>query len=339
MNNVNPFFSIIIPVYNSEKYLEDCIKSVISQTYSNWEAILVDDGSNDGSRKIIDLFAKEYENIRAYHKSNSGQSDSRKFGAAHSRGKYLIFLDSDDKILDNALETIMHYLINYDFPQCLIYGLRRGDFYNEKWEIWSSENECMMREKKEMLNIILSSPQYNSLCRKAIKKEVFCTQAMSESSMRYGEDLFQTLKIIEKLDNLLIIPQVLYSYRQNPNSITHCIDYQRELLDLIKVKEYSLQMVKKYSAFNEKDYRLQSKNYLVDFIDVARGISFVYDSLKRNELLDLMLQSNVYRCFIRSFPYRYSDVGPKIIFYRLLNARRFETIALLERIYQRVHCS
>ena len=102
-----PLVSVIIPVYNVEEYLCECVDSVINQTYKNLEIILVDDGSTDSSGKICDDYAEKDERIRVIHKNNSGPSKTRNVGLEHAKGKYIYFLDSDDYIELNALEMLV----------------------------------------------------------------------------------------------------------------------------------------------------------------------------------------------------------------------------------------
>ena len=107
---MNPLISIIIPVYNSEKYLDFCIKSVVNQTYTNLEIILVDDGSSDGSPIICDSWHDRDNRIVVIHKSNGGVSSARNRGLLQSNGELILFLDSDDYVEENMLAIMMQYL-------------------------------------------------------------------------------------------------------------------------------------------------------------------------------------------------------------------------------------
>jgi len=98
--------SIIVPVYNTEKYLAQCIDSVISQTYKNWELIMIDDGSTDSSGIILDKYAGDDDRIKIIHKVNEGQFISRRKGILAASGDYILFLDSDDYWKDNCLEVL-----------------------------------------------------------------------------------------------------------------------------------------------------------------------------------------------------------------------------------------
>ena len=108
-------FSVLVPVYNAEKYLEACIQSVLQQTYQNYELILVNDGSKDGSGAICDRYAQEYENIRVYHKENGGQLHARQCAIRNAHGDYYIFLDADDTLRRNALQTLAEKILLYNY--------------------------------------------------------------------------------------------------------------------------------------------------------------------------------------------------------------------------------
>lgn len=99
--------SVIIPVYNSEKYLSKCVESVLAQTYLNYEIVLINDGSVDNSAQMCDTYAEQYKNIRAFHKSNAGASSARNIGIKEATGKYIFFLDSDDWLEPTAFEKMI----------------------------------------------------------------------------------------------------------------------------------------------------------------------------------------------------------------------------------------
>ena len=110
----NELVSVIVPVYKVEKYLRECIDSIISQTYRNLEIILVDDGSPDNCGQICEEYAKRDSRITVYHKENGGLSDARNYGIARSHGEFLTFVDSDDVIKVNFVETLLGLIHKYD---------------------------------------------------------------------------------------------------------------------------------------------------------------------------------------------------------------------------------
>lgn len=114
------FFSIVAPVYNVEKYLRECVQSVISQEFKSYELILIDDGSTDSSGELCDIYAQKYTNIISVHQTNAGLSEARNTGIRKAKGKYLVFLDSDDMLSKNALSNLYKNIEKYNEPQWMI---------------------------------------------------------------------------------------------------------------------------------------------------------------------------------------------------------------------------
>lgn len=114
------FFSIVVPVYNVEKYIERSIQSVVSQTFDNWELLLVDDGSTDASSEICRRYAATDKRIQVFCKENSGAADTRNYGVDMAGGQYLLFLDSDDSIMDLALDTLYKECVEQNMPDVIL---------------------------------------------------------------------------------------------------------------------------------------------------------------------------------------------------------------------------
>lgn len=117
-----PKFSIIVPVYNVEKFLDTCVQSVISQSFADWELILVDDGSKDSSPELCDRFSVSDNRIRTIHKKNGGASDSRNVGLDNAEGEYILFLDSDDFWNDNNALMMLNDKLCVTSADCLVFG-------------------------------------------------------------------------------------------------------------------------------------------------------------------------------------------------------------------------
>lgn len=109
----NDLISVIVPVYNVENYIEECCKSLLEQTYSNIEILLIDDGSKDNSGKICDVFANKFNNFKVYHKENGGLSDARNYGLKFAKGEYVTFVDSDDTVEKNYIEELYNLIKKY----------------------------------------------------------------------------------------------------------------------------------------------------------------------------------------------------------------------------------
>lgn len=163
-------FSILVPVYQVEKYIDDCIQSVLNQTYTNWELILVDDGTKDNSGIICDRYAEKYPHIHVYHKENRGLIYTRRYAIARATGDYYVFLDSDDMLKPYALQTISD-TIQKHHCDCLVYGYER--FLNGRIiETSPQEKEQCITDKRTI---------YRKCCfggcgylwRKAVRASVF----------------------------------------------------------------------------------------------------------------------------------------------------------------------
>ena len=135
MFKVTNLISIIVPVYNVENYIDECINSVINQTYKYWELLLVDDGSVDASGDICDTYAQKDSRIHVYHMQNGGQSVARNYGMDQMTGEYVLFLDSDDFLAENALEVMYQYAKQYD-SEIVCIGNR---LYNENKKSYIGE--------------------------------------------------------------------------------------------------------------------------------------------------------------------------------------------------------
>lgn len=119
----NEVISVIVPVYNVEQYLKECVESILQQTYQELEILLIDDGSTDQSGKMCDDFAKQDDRIRVFHKENGGAASAKNFGLAHITGSYVMIVDSDDKIEARLVETLYRSLKEQDAEIAL------GDYY------------------------------------------------------------------------------------------------------------------------------------------------------------------------------------------------------------------
>ncbi len=216
MINVGELVSIVIPVYNVERYLEECVNSVLQQTYSNIEIILVDDGSTDGSGQLCDLLQSKSEKIIVIHKKNGGLSDARNVGIDNARGKYICFIDSDDWVENDYVESMKNNMND-------TIGISACGFchyYDSGKKVYINfENICQyyqMLEAQKYLNII---GYFNvSACNKLFKIELFDTIRFPVG--KKSEDWFIMYKLIEKAGGIFYNSDIKYYYRQRIGSIT-----------------------------------------------------------------------------------------------------------------------
>ena len=215
-------FSIICPVFNADKFLVDCINSVINQTYKNWELILVDDGSTDLSSSLCDEFSAKYAQIKVYHLKNCGPYNARIFGYKNASGNFILSMDSDDTYAHDALQTINKLIIenNFDllFYNCFLEENGKkivlDDFkYNNG--LTSDHTQIV---KTYFHNFILNQGLYRKCFSKALLNKI----DLSNRSERIFEDGLFSLKLFNASKHLLVRNDLcLYSYRKiNIESLT-----------------------------------------------------------------------------------------------------------------------
>ena len=215
---MNETISIIIPVYNVEKYLNKCLNSVIEQTYKNIEVILIDDGSTDNSGKICDEYAKNDIRIKIIHQQNGGVSTARNNGLEHATGKYITFVDSDDYIEKEMIETMAKKIMkkNADIVIC---GVTDRDEEN------NIINQSLNKKENVFNNIeaikeMLDEKLFNCVCwAKLYKKELF-RNIKFNSKIRIAEDMDVLYRVFYKSNKIIQIPERLYNWTSRGDSVT-----------------------------------------------------------------------------------------------------------------------
>lgn len=265
---------ILIPVYNAEEYLDECLNSILSQNYSEYEVILVNDGSKDSSGEICDRYTAKYKHVHTVHKENGGQISAR-LAAVHFvrenldyKNSYCIFLDADDLLKTGALPTISKKISDSNC-EMLIYGYEKFDSNGVFYTTFVEESkEIIIDDLGELLREAVIEHSYNSLCRKAVKTELlFFDLEERYKQLRIGEDLMHSLGIYRQNPRTLIIPDLLYSYRMNSESITHTFNLKR-FTDELSSRSYTLELIKDLHVWTEEDF----EKYLNMSISVLRWI-------------------------------------------------------------------
>ena len=210
--------SIIVPVFNVKDYLERCLNSIREQTYENIEVILIDDGSNDGSEVICDLYAAKDARIQTYHQGNCGLSAARNFGLQHATGNYVAFVDSDDWVETDMIEKLVtaadthhsdiicfDYFISYTDSERYVSGYKPSVFEN------------MIKE--EALGLLISNKIESYTCMKFYKRSMF-DEIKFPVDKKY-EDIGTTYKLFMEAERISYYPVAFYHYWQREDSITH----------------------------------------------------------------------------------------------------------------------
>lgn len=217
-------FSVVIPIYNAEKYLEQCLDSLLMQSYRNWKAILVDDGSPDRSGAIADAYGERDARFTVIHKSNEGQMKARLTGICAADGDVLMFLDSDDWWEPYCLEAVAEVFKN-DGIDTVFFPARVVDAQGTvRCLVGEAAERSGEIEKRKIYESILASYDLNSMCLKAFKKSLFSVAALkevAEKGVRQAEDKLMLLPIITNANKIYYLKEVLYVYRRNEDSTSH----------------------------------------------------------------------------------------------------------------------
>jgi len=217
-------FSVIIPVYNCEQHLDRSVQSVLQQSFTDWELILIDDGSSDSSGKICDAYQQRNPGkIHVIHQENTGVLYARRAGMQQAQGEYLCFLDSDDSWDINTLEILDQYQKEYN-PDIIFFGLKKIN----------AGGQCISVHVQASTELYYTQETMAEVHSKVLKGEIagLCVEAVrrilidwNRDYSRYkkvfkGEDLLQNLALIENANSVLLIPDVLYSYFQYESGLT-----------------------------------------------------------------------------------------------------------------------
>lgn len=220
-----PKVSVIVPVYGVEKYISKCIESILNQTYTDWELILVDDGSPDNSGFICDEYARKDSRIRVIHKENGGVSSARNVGLDYATGEWVTFVDADDWIDLNTFNICLPYMADNDivrFSMNLVMNVDETDI----------RPFLLLEEPKEQyLARIVSRETILGVCGGLYRRKLFCDNDIRfDLSLICGEDWVVLTNLVVHSNNCKILPQPLYQYNKyNESSCTTGIKYANSI--------------------------------------------------------------------------------------------------------------
>lgn len=243
--------SIVIPVYNKEKYLKKCMNSVLNQTYQNFEVILVDDGSSDDSVQMCDRYAESDARVRVIHKPNGGVSTARNRGIEEARGQYITFLDSDDYIEPNMVELFVKAIEENDLPDLVFIREKSVNMEGKTIHINGEEptGEIIVGDRKQAAQHIIGM-QLNSMWGKSYRKDLVGQMRLVEGK-KHGEDLLFNLQYLCKVKTMALVDEIVYSYVSNDDSITH-ETYNPHTIDEWYFKDQAEQLIREHFPEYEK---------------------------------------------------------------------------------------
>ena len=275
--------SVIVPVYNVEKYIEKCLSSLVNQTLRDIEIIVVNDGSPDNSQKIIDKYAKKYSNIKSFTKKNGGLSDARNFGLKYASGEYIAFVDSDDyvkldmyeKMYDKAKEN------NFDMVVCDIDYL----YPDKTLRVSSGLEDDTTNIKDVYLNI------HPAAWNKIFKKELFENDVYFKKNVWF-EDVEFIYRMLPYIKSIGVVKEDFNQYVQREGSITsivnkkiyHYIDNMNGIIDFYKKRklydEYQKELEYAYVRYIYATFIRSVKRY--DYKDYIEAVDIAIKNVKEH---------------------------------------------------------
>lgn len=325
MNQVE--FSIIVPVYNAELYLEQCINSILKQNYPFFEVILVDDGSSDRSGEICDIYAKKSHKVQVIHKKNGGASSARNAGIEIASKEYLIFIDSDDYLYDSSyLDTIAEF-IDTSRPDLLIIPYRK--YYEEKKElenyVESGQNIINLCKDKVLFWLVKNRKYLASACDKVVKTDLIKVNDIMFQINKKNEDIFWAAQIMQLANTVAFIDKSYYIYRQHSSSSSHTVtsvalwdlvENIKQCIDLFE-QEQSIKLKKIYLSYTAYQY--------ITFFIMIHGIN---DNIEKNKLINEMKK---YRWLLQ-----YDLISRVKIFRYIQKILGYKGLLFVTGIYQRI---
>lgn len=262
---MNPLISVIVPIYNVEKYLARCVDSIVNQTYKNLEIILIDDGSPDRCPQMCDDYAEKESRIKVVHKKNGGLSDARNAGMAVATGEYISFIDSDDYVSDDFFECLLDVMNkeNSDIVECSVvkfYEDNRFDEFSDDLSVKTYDTQDAMSA------LIAENPFHQHVWNKLYKTEL--VKDIPYAVGKLNEDEFWTYQVFGRANKVSKLNKTMYYYFQRNSSIMG-VGYNIRRLDALEGKANR----QKYIENNFPDLSMQAK------IDLYGSCMFAYQSV------------------------------------------------------------
>lgn len=337
--------SVIVPVYNSQKYLEKCIQSVINQTFMNFELILIDDGSKDRSGIICDSYAKKDDRIIVVHKKNGGVSSARNLGINVSNGKYIMFLDSDDELEKNTLSICMKYINEYDFD-VIAWSLKTNAGDNSKFFNMSNKKTIAYKGNQKKLYDIrlrgftgysidqIKDSSMHFVVTKLIKKSLITeNKLIFDEELKYHEDTIFTAYVLEYANSIVALNEFLYLRNVHNDSASSSFCPTINIINL-KSNDIFKIYIEKYHK-NDELFEIALFKYQLSWFVQAIKLDVMsseadYTSRQRLLLLNNLLQNEFYH---QDFNIKNKKVNYKFkLLYFLIKKKAVHTLYICAKL-------
>lgn len=295
--------SVIVPLYNVEKYLERCIDSIINQTYDNLEIILVDDGSTDRSGLICDQYKEQDTRIKVIHKKNGGASSARNQGMSIAKGSYIGFIDSDDYIAPDMYESLyQHMKEGVDIVSCALLNISLRD----KAVLYGTDDAITLKTEEALHELLINRILSFSACNKLFKKEAIDHLSFPEGKV--GEDLPFIYQAIKDCKKIVHTGKVKYFCCYRKDSVSRR-DYTRKRMDFIFfTRDIYRDVTQNYPQLIKSAERCYLRNIVYVIIQIEDCLD------KERYMYDLMRLKQVLRHMVLQILFNpYMDKGLKLL--------------------------
>lgn len=273
-----PLVSIVVPVYNVEKYLKRCVYSLVNQTYPLVEIVLVDDGSIDNSGIICDELAVKYTNLKVFHKKNGGLSSARNYGIDRCKGEFIAFVDSDDWIERNFTETLVTYMLVYDADVvCCNINIVNNSHVLRSWQSVSDKIEVF--DNLNLMRVLANDYISTSSCNKMFKRRLINDERYTEGILY--EDVEFMHRCLSHANSGVFLHTPLYNYFVNDEGITRT-KFSHKSFDFVEASEQRLDFYNQnYPSLNNE---LINRHLEICFNTLERSVFRREYKTKRNNV-------------------------------------------------------
>lgn len=312
MNITQPLISVVVPVYNVEKYLRECLDSILAQTYQNIEVILVDDGSKDSSGVICDEYAQRHENFRVVHKENAGLGMARNTGLEYVNGEYVTFVDSDDYIAPELIETLAYHMSEKRVDICKGGFARVTDDHHILSSLSYEEEkyEGELARKEFLPRMLGSKPDKKDSIEMCVWGAVYKTAHIKKYGIRFpsereviSEDLVFNIDYMQYADGAYITSFLGYFYRVNWNSLTK--SYRADRFEAVKHFYRVVYEKLENLGYNQSEIqRLQRLFFVYVRMCIAQEIPERSHKTKADNLMKIKMMCNddLVKTIIKNYP-------------------------------------
>lgn len=297
MEKNNILYSIIVPVYNSDIYINRCIESILNQTYNNFEIIIIDDGSTDNTGVLCTKMSKQNNKIKYIYQENSGVSKARNRGILESKGQYITFIDADDYIEKNTLESINDILATNDIDIIKYSYYKETKLFRKMYKFSIDTNRIIHKidYKTSIYPYILSTYDLSNVWNAFYKRNII-TGNLFDESLKYAEDFKFMCDCLKKSQSIYLINKPLYHYVYNKNSAINS-HMEEKVVKKYRDNIVAIYYISKLFGIDNRYIELKKIELLNDVLIEMNLMKYpdycrVLSNLNKNDLLDDMIYSN-----------------------------------------------